>query len=678
MSLATDPARLPDGWSSLEGGMNSARAPSLIDPNQCSVAVNLTFRGGYPQTRPAFHRVASVSEYLSAFQGAFLFTNTVYGTAGIFIAMGGQLFQINPANGVGTNVWDPWYTTVPTYFCAAERFLIMQNGYNDPVVYDSATGITQKAKDMIPDFPMPRGTIMAYGQGRLFIANLTRKFIVAGDLVYGGSETRSYIVSATKAADTVITTNKNHGFTVGDVVTIEGLRSSPDVNGTYRVKTVPALNEFRVGVELLSVGAGGSVIQAIPGEETDLLRFSETTFLAEGYAFQLPSNMGRITGMIFPSLQDTSTGHGDLIVAGEFGMSSFAVSLPRLEWKTQPFQKVVFQDIGSPSPRSFVAVNGDFFFNSRQGIRNYRNSHLAFYAHGTPPLSAELNFFLGTQRQDLLREVSAIEFDNRLLMTALPTYNQVNQLVHQGLLALDFNSISLNFGKTAPAYDGMWTGLDILQVVGGKVNGLDKGYILAMNLETIGTSPPISLRSVSLWEIRAGDRSDTNLVTEVSPGVIPGTYIFTTVADFIDIKTHLESRAYNFGNPLTLKRLERGAIWLNGVSGPVTVSVFFRADQNPIWTSWGSFAVHAEPETGYYPYIQLPTPSGACDPRTGIPLAVGHEFQVRFALTGRARITKLIIHARDQVESVGSQCDGTLPGEVIPPSSQYWLDYSIP
>ena len=52
-----DKGRIVDGITSIEGGMDSGRSPSVINKNQCAYAGNVSFRGGYAKTRPTFRRI---------------------------------------------------------------------------------------------------------------------------------------------------------------------------------------------------------------------------------------------------------------------------------------------------------------------------------------------------------------------------------------------------------------------------------------------------------------------------------------------------------------------------------------------------------------------------------------------------------------------------------------------
>jgi len=52
-----DQQRISDGFITLERGIDAGKAPSMLPRNQASFAVNVTMRGGFAKTRPAFNNI---------------------------------------------------------------------------------------------------------------------------------------------------------------------------------------------------------------------------------------------------------------------------------------------------------------------------------------------------------------------------------------------------------------------------------------------------------------------------------------------------------------------------------------------------------------------------------------------------------------------------------------------
>lgn len=190
-----DKGRIVDGITSLEGGMDSGKSPSMLNRNQCAYAENVTFRGGFATTRPTFVRIplASASStpastmLASKFQGAAHYDK---GTGSIVCQVNGNIYQVSPpSSGLEWTVADiTGGNTMSTskervYFCQAEDYMIIQDGVTAPFIWNGST--SRYSLPNSPDFEVPVGSgPMAYGNGRLWVAK-GRDF-VAGDIL-GGS-----------------------------------------------------------------------------------------------------------------------------------------------------------------------------------------------------------------------------------------------------------------------------------------------------------------------------------------------------------------------------------------------------------------------------------------------------------------------------------------------------------
>jgi hypothetical protein len=398
------------------------------------------------------------------------------------------------------NPSDPIAGDVPVYMTQAEKYLIIQTGEDEPRVYD---GYILRRSSYYGDQVVPIGKQMAYGQGRLFVTVNEGAEIVAGDLVFGGSTTNVGITSSSAANPSVITTASDHGFVAGDQVTIQGHSSTPPINSTYTVATAPTATTFTIPTAVTSAGSGGFASRFNAGEDSDLLRFTETTFLNEGGSFAPTGKVGRVTGVVFLPVQDTATGQGDLVAFCERGSVTFHVSAPRDQWKNIPgFQRVLFDNIGSVSD-SIIPINGDLFFRSKEGngIRTYRNARAEAGGYGQTPISAEIDPVLNQDTPWMLDGVSFTNFDNRLLMTCLPqqfprraaTQAQADELAQEpvaiifnGIAVLDFQSSSSGRGKSAAVFDGVWTGIRIVKLIQGTFDDNPRCFALCLHEDDTG------------------------------------------------------------------------------------------------------------------------------------------------------------------------------------------------
>lgn len=569
------------------------------------------------------------------------------------------------------NVSDEISSDVPVYMTQAEKFLIIQTGKDEPRVYD---GYTLRRSSYYGSQVVPIGKQMAYGQGRLFVAVNEGAEIVASDLVFGGSTTNVGITSSSAANPTVITTASSHGFSNGDLVTISGHSSSPTINSTYSISNVTATT-FTVPVSVTTAGRGGFASRFNAGQDGDLLRFTENTFLNEGGSFAPTGKVGRVTGLVFLPVQDTSTGQGDLIAFCERGAVTFQVSAPRDQWKElQGFQRVLFDNIGSTSD-SILPVNGDLFFRSREGngIRTYRNATAEAGGYGQTPISAEIDPVLKQDTQWMLDGVSFVNFDNRLLMTCLPkkfprraqTQTQADQFaaepiptLYSGIAVLDFQSVSAGRGKTAAVFDGVWTGLRIIKLVQGTFDGEPRCFAVCFHEDE-------TARRVEIWEITKNDEYDTPQEGKrrIEAGIV--------------------TRAFNFQDNMSLKKLVRCDLWFDDLGGgleyPFTCELAYRPDDYPNFTTWQSFerafeteynmtydappndTAPIEPynyERGYAPQVRFPAPPLTANIATNVPAYLGHDFTLRVNWTGRARLGRLMLHGYRLVEATGG--GGTL------------------
>jgi len=642
-----DSTLILEGQQDFSGGMNSSLSPTLIPENSVATAVNLTFRGGRPKSRPGFKQIGlqggtpnGLNIFTSGlYQGSLFYaerrerfnpsiigvfggyviqislkdykTNVLYptipaisaslvtGSTYIIDSIGTTDFTLigassnsvglsfvknsTAATGTGTvHIEQPSFNpSEKCYFVQAEKYLVIQNGLNPPVIWDgdklylSGDAPAGTAGAVSQLHTLGFGNIMAYGQGRLFVADPSRTQITAGDLAYGGSTNQVTITSGAHSSGKYRVTATAHGFVSNDIVTISGHSTEYGINGTWIITVVDA-NNFDINFsETLATGIGGFVTKANVGSDSDLLRFTETTYLSEGGSLQIPSFMGKITGMIFMPIQDTSTGQGDLLVFCEHGTATFSVAVPRSQWKsTQAFQRVLFQSIGATGHSSLVTTNGDVFFRAFDGLRSYRNARAELSTYGQVPMSAEMNSVLQYDTKPLLSEVSSIVFDNRLLFTASPKvdYSGISPVspskqpvTFSKIVALDFTTLSTVGGKRAASYDGMWAGIDVLQLITGIVNGKPTAWALAYDY--------VNGRLNVLWEITEKGAFDVPLGVESQK-----------------INSILETRAFSFGTLAEQKRMIRADFWLSDVQDRVDVKVYWRPDQYPCWREWHSFS----------------------------------------------------------------------------------------
>lgn len=474
-------------------------------------------------------------------------------------------------------------TELPVFMCQAERFIVIQNGIDEPSVFD---GYSIYRASALNGASIPIGKQMVYGQGRLFVVVKEGSEIIAGDLVFGGSTTNVGVTSSSAANPSEITTDSAHGFTVGNLVTIRGHSSEPYINSTYAVASTPTTTTFTITKAVTSPGRGGFVTRFNAGQDSDCLRFTETNFLNEGGNLTVSNKYGKIVALAFLQVQDTATGQGDLIAFCEYGAVTFQVSVPRELWKNTPgFQRVLFDNIGSAN-ENVLAVNGDLFFRSVQGngIRTYRNARAEYASYGQTSVSAEVDPILQQDTEWLLRSTSFALFNNRLLMTCWPkqfprrALSQVQAdefaaepvpVVFSGMTVLDFNSVSTGRGKSAVVFDGVWTGIQVVKLMQGSFDGQSRCFAFCLHEDD-------GIRSHEIWE-----------VTEEAE------YDLHETAGSRLINAAIITKAFDFGDAMGQKKLIRCDLWLDDIGGgpdnKFSCDLAYRPDNYPNFTKWDVF-----------------------------------------------------------------------------------------
>lgn len=394
----------------------------------------------------------------------------------------------------------------------------------------------------------------------------------------------------------------------------------------------------------------GDLAYSLTGSAADLLSFTENEFLNGGGKFVMAANAGPITALKSVAVQDTTTGQGPLQVFTTEGAASINAPFNREEWQDTQ-SPIVTVSLFAPGPRGAFAltnINGDIWYRSNDGVRSFM---IARRDHGTwvnTPVSHEMKRILEHDDEFLLSSVSAVRFNNRLLFTVSP-YRATEEgtpygVAFRGLGVLDFMSVSSMFDRTQPVWEGLWTGLQILQIVTGSYLGTDRCYIFALNAD----------KEIELWELSTANRFDN----QSTP-----------------IEWQLETRAFGFADEgQFMKQLERAERWLDKVAGTVTLDVQWRPDSYWGWRDLDSGSVCGAtglclltacdppefPQLQYRPRKMTASPPlEGCEEATNKPFRNGFDFQLKLTVTGAARIRKIRIVATKVDEDTTGGCLGT-------------------
>lgn len=353
-----------------------------------------------------------------------------------------------------------------------------------------------------------------------------------------------------------------------------------------------------------------------------ILNVTENNYLAGGGVFRIPSSGESINAMRFPATLDSSLGQGPLQILTQTTTFSCNAPVQRSAWQdlTNPIQTQSLVGGGALSYYGTIAVNGDLWFRSYDGIRSLRLARQEFQtSFSNTPQSVEMNRVLIEDDRSLLNYHSMIVFDNRVLSTANPVQSE-SGVYHTKIIAMNLDPNSSLREKQAPIWEGEWTGLNVLQLITGSFSGVDRAFAITYDSEA---------EKIGLHEILPSQ---------------PGN-------DFDDtderIVTTLESPAL-FYQPDTgtrqLLRLNDGEMIVKDLIGDVRFDVYYRPDYDTAWHSWHSWEVTDSPD--YQPRMGLGQPNLKLgSDASGRPFAVGYHFQVKVVITGCATMLGMNFYA---------------------------------
>lgn len=464
--MIQDKNRIFDGWLTLEGGVDAGRAPEALDPNQCQSAINMTFRGGNATTRPGIRKLVEslpdLPRQIFVYNQPFDST-LVHRVEGEYTGVEGAALVVNPA--------PPPEWIVPANLDPSE------------VVY--RTGIMQCASAYSPH--NGQDCIMAMIGGRLFriTPHVTTADVIEIEIENNGRADETQIPTPiTLKAGKNLRNDKNQPIAYmvqADkwMVIQDGISSAIIYDGkkARRSNTTGTVDETEIPVGTILAYGMGRICTVVnkrdiafgdlfgshdtPDPADSLILFTERNFLAEGFDASIPFHQGIATGMAFFPQLDTSTGNGQLMVFAERGANSFFLNIDRELWKTSQFQILALATTGLRGDRSISAVNEDLWFRSDDGMRSYRQARSESSGWAHIPLSTNVKQYLGNDADFLLRYASSIYFDNRIICTTSPMWNQ-GRPSHMGLIVVDFDIISSFNGQAIsqqvdrPAWEGFW------------------------------------------------------------------------------------------------------------------------------------------------------------------------------------------------------------------------------
>lgn len=171
------PGWIPEVFSTSESGVSSAFDAELIPQNQLAWMKNGRIRGGKAHTRPFLKERMILPTGL--IQGASYFSIQ---DGMLVVQVDGKIYRVR----INTHTfsyepipleWDNSGVLPYAWMQETVGNLVIQDGQSYPIIYD---GSTARRADPA-ESEVPRGTVMAYGNGRLWVA-VNENEVVAGDI----------------------------------------------------------------------------------------------------------------------------------------------------------------------------------------------------------------------------------------------------------------------------------------------------------------------------------------------------------------------------------------------------------------------------------------------------------------------------------------------------------------
>jgi len=576
--------------------------PYGLKPNQLAWGGNTTMRGGGVRSRTGFKPLVQGAKWSGLYQGGYRYEPD-FAFPYLILQIGGRIYQVrvdtdnsvHDLSSQGPGLTQP-VNIDQAFMRQGEIFLVMQSGdiFTNP----------NPTKPLFWD-----GTTLTRSRGFIGVANPQNQIPPAGPMDY------------------------------------------------YQDRLWYAIGRKYIAGDIVGGPSGSAPFQ----KRDSILNVTENPVANAGDFFTVPTNAGNIRALWHSAELDTALGQGQLLSGTSRSIYRLNVPVTRNDWtattvNNTPFQTVVQIRYGPVGDRSVVEVNGDTFYQtSEPAIRSLIYAVRYFKQWGNNPISRNENRVLAFNDRSLLRFSSGIEFDNRLLMTALP-YQTPLGVAHRGLLPLDFDLLSEIVESEQPAWEGMLEGIPILQLFEGDFGGLQRAFaVVVSDLSDL----------IEVWEITNSDRFDKMGMNPAQPN------------DGNRINWFIETPSYTWGDPFKLKELETMELWFDKIFGTVDIRVQYRPDQWPCWIDWHEFtectAKSCEedldsvscPAYPGQPFCEdfratktLPKPKPLCIKSSKRPSTQFYQCQFRINVRGWMRLRGLLAYAlpREQPPFQGLAC----------------------
>lgn len=672
----------------------SERNPNGLARNQVSWMDNATVRGGGITQRSGWQKRGNFPDgAIGLYQGKFMYEPDSENPYEV-VAVGGHLWKMDVDNpSAAVDLSSQFGVSLPSnldryYFAQAEQFLVVQPGdlTHLPLFWDGATlrkslGLSGIGIDLAPygdgtnvygvfgfTSSAAPGIFPPVGSNLIVATTDTSHVGAVGTLLFtlsgyttnaGQSAVTSYaaVTSSWQIVNVIPNTSvemKLLGASVaGYAVNVSWwtLTNPPSqfVAGTPEIPPAQSMDYFmgRLWYAQLRQFAAGDIVFGSSGTQQyafrdSVLKVTENPLAIGGDGFSVPTNSGNIRAIRHSANVNTQLGQGQLFIFTRKSIYSISVPVSRLDWTKagnatsgntdMPLMTVVQITNGSVNDRSIAAQNGDLFFQSFEpAVRSLITAVRNFSEWGNVPISINENRILQFDDRSLLQFSSGVSFDNRVLETALPMLTPVGT-AHKAIIPLNFDVISTLERKLPPVWEGMWEGLNVLELDAGDFGGRQRCF---------ATTWSDVDRHLQLWEITNAEKFDS-----------PDNRVVW----------YVEFPSYTWGDEFQMKKLVSAEIWLDRIFGEVNFTLDYRPDCDPCWYPWNKWKLctarnsceDVHQPNCLYPTgfgesfrqtISMPLPPNVCQSIMNRPANVGFQFQPRLAIKGFCRIRGILLKA---------------------------------
>lgn len=370
-----------------------------------------------------------------------------------------------------------------------------------------------------------------------------------------------------------------------------------------------------------------------------ILYVTENPLAIGGDGFTVPTFSGNIRALNHAAVMDSALGTSQLFAFTSKNVYGLVVPVTRTNWiaataNNQPEQRVIQKRWGCPAERAVVAVNGDLYYQTLEpAVRSLMLSLRYFQQFGNTPISRNVNRALGFNNRALMRLCSGMLFDNRVWQSCLPFQTQAG-VACSGIVVLDFDLISSFQDKLTatqiPAWEGIYSGLNHLQILSEDVGGLERAFSIVYANDG----------GIDLWELSLGDQFENGDNR---------------------VEWQIEFPAYDANDMTQFKELQAADIWVDRLYGTVDFTAEYRTDFDPCWRFWHKWQRCVARNTcedttnnicypigpGYEGYglpMTLPHPPRECDANGVRPAFKGRFFQVRLTIKGFCRVRGILLY----------------------------------